>query len=198
MTKDIDLDEHIIRRKKIPILIESKEWRSLFEKAPTKQMLKISKDLEAMLVEEKSGALLIRNCKKQKKALMERILKLSDEVNSVDNPVALEQLEATKKAIIDMNQQIEELQFKLDTLPREIDRLNLELLKESVGIAYEDIRNNGKEIPKLTEEILQLRQSLTEKWEEKIQKETRVQELYSYLHNTLGHEETDKLDKKFL
>lgn len=198
MIKDITLEEHIIRRKRIPILIESKEWRNLFEENSTKQMRKISKELEVMISEEKSAAQLLRNYQRQKKIFMERILRLSDEVNSGDNPVALEQLEATKRGIIDINQQMEELQFKLDTLPKEIDRLNLELLKETVGIAYEDIRISGQKLPKLTEEILQLRQSLTEKWEEKIQTETRVQELYSYLHNTLGHEETDKLDKQFL
>ena len=198
MTKDIDLEEHIIRRKKIPILIDSKEWRSLFGEEPTKQMLKISKDLRTAMDEEKSVTLQIRNCQKQKKVFMERILKLSDEVNSGDDTVALEQLEVTKKAIMDMNQQIEELQFKLETVPKEIDYLNLALLKETVGLAYKYIRDCGQKIPTLTEEVLQLRQSLTEKWEEKIQMETRVQGLYSYLHNTLGHEETDKLDKQFL
>ncbi len=198
MTKDIDLEEHIIRRKKIPILIDSKEWRSLFGEVPTKQMLKISKDLQTAMNEEKSVTLQIRNCQKQKKTFMDRILKLSDEVNSGDNAVALEQLEVTKKAIMDMNQQIEELQFKLETVPKEIDCLNLALLKETVSLAYKDIRDCGQKIPTLTEEVLQLRQSLTEKWEEKIQMETRVQGLYSYLHNTLGHEETDKLDKQFL
>lgn len=198
MIKNISLEEHIIRRKRIPILIESREWKNLFGETSTKQMGKITKELERMILEEKSVAQRLRNYQKQKKIFMERILRLSDEVNSGDHPVALEQLEATKRGIIDINRQMEELQYKLDTLPKEIERLNLELLKETVSIAYEDIRNSGQKLPKLTEEILQLRQSLAEKWEEKIQTETRIQELYSYLHNTLGHEETDKLDKQFL
>jgi len=50
----------------------------------------------------------------------------------------------------------------------------------------------------LTEDITRLRQQLHEKWEEKFNCERRTETLYSYLHNTLGHEETNKLDKHFL
>lgn len=99
---------------------------------------------------------------------------------------------------MDINQEIEHLQQRLELLPEEIEHLNFELLKETVDMAYTDIRTMGKEIPKLTDEILYLRQQLSEKWEQKTSMETRVDMLYSYLHNTLGYEETDKLDKEFL
>lgn len=198
MAKDIVLDENIIKKNKIQVLIQNKEWKSLFEQYMTKSMKKIAKDLELKVMEEKQAMKDIRIYKKQKKSLMEKILQLSNEVNNNQNQNALIKLEQAKNQILEANDKIDEFQFKLETLPKEIENLNKELLTETIKIAYKDIEEGNKRIEQLTEEILKLRQQLKIDWDEKLNSESRVETLYAYLHNTLGYEETNKLDKKFL
>ncbi|TCO73160.1 hypothetical protein [Marinisporobacter balticus] len=198
MKKTIDLDENIMKRNKISVLIEDKEWLNNFGKYMTKAMEKIAKDLVLKVKEETEATKEIRGYKKQKKTLMEKILQLSDEVNNNENQEALTKLEEVKNQILRANDQIDAFQFKLETLPKEIENLNKELLTETIKIVYKDIKEGNGRIEQLTEEISKLREQLKNNWDEKIDLEDRVEILYAYLHNTLGYEETNKLDEKFL
>ncbi|WP_168198220.1 coiled-coil domain-containing protein [Crassaminicella thermophila] len=198
MAKDIVLDEYIIKKNKIPILIKDKNWKALFEEHLTRAMKKIVKDLELKLAEEKEAMRQMKVYKKLKKNLMEKILYLSDEVNNNQKKEALNKLEETKEKLLEVNDKIDEFLFQIEILPKEIERLNLELLTETVKIAYKDIEEGNEKIDELTEEILKLRQQLKNDWDEKINLEKRVEDLYSYLHNTLGYEQTNKFDRKFL
>ncbi|WZL72179.1 hypothetical protein QBE52_13925 [Clostridiaceae bacterium 35-E11] len=198
MTKDITLDEKLMKKNKIPVLVLDKDWKFLFEENMTKTMKKAAKDLEKMVAEEKQGRRQMLIYKKQKKTLMEKILQFSDDVNRNEKKESLEKLEQAKNQLLEINDQMDELQYKLETLPKEIEKLNLTLLKETINLAYRDIEEDTTKIDVLTETIGKLRQQLAESWDEKITLEEKVQRMYSYLHNTLGHEETNKLDKKFL
>jgi chromosome segregation ATPase len=100
--------------------------------------------------------------------------------------------------ILEINDKIDELQFKLETLPNEIKNINFKLLKETVTKAYDDIKEGKNRISCLDKEIQRLRKILGNMWEEKFTTEKKVNNLYLYLHGILGHRETDKLDKKFL
>jgi len=195
----MDLNENIIRKNKISVLIKDKAWKELFEPHMTRSMNKIVKEIEKLLTEERNTKIELKKYQKQKKKLMESILYLSDELNRHHNESALEKLEKAKEEILKINPKIDELQWKLEQiLPKEIEKYNLDLLKETVEIAYRDIQEGNKKVSSLTEKITNLRQQLSDAWEEKIATEQRVEALYSYLHHTLGYEETNKLDEQFL
>ncbi|MDF2548717.1 MAG: hypothetical protein K0R93_3615 [Anaerosolibacter sp.] len=198
MAKEMNLEEKIIRRNKIPILPFDQEWKENFEMHQTKNMEKISKEIVEKVNEEKQGEQHIKGYRKKKKLLMDKILELSNEANTTNNGQALIQLETAKDEILRINDSLDELQYQQEILPKEIEKLNFQLLKETIALAYEDIKAGSERSNKVMAEIIELRKQLTEKWDEKIQLENRVNGLYSYLHNTLGHEETDKLDRAFL
>ncbi|MCT4604745.1 MAG: hypothetical protein N4A64_01365 [Marinisporobacter sp.] len=198
MAKDVILEQHIMKKNKIPVLTKDTDWKNLFEVHMTKAMKKIAKELDQKVAEEKDTKKQIKAHKKLKQNLMERVLKLSDEVNNNKNKEALIRLEDAKEKILEVNDRIDEFQFKIEMLPKEIELLNMELLKESIEIAYKDIEEGNKKLKTLTAEIIKLRDELKSSWDEKLNLESRVETLYSYLHNTLGHEQTNKLDKKFL
>lgn len=198
VVKDINLEDGLIRRKKIPVLILNKEWKILFEEYMTKDMLKSAKELREMLSEEKQSELQLRIIRKQKKQLMEKILLLSEEINNSEKKESINKMEETKEQILEINKKIDELEYNLEILPKKIENLNLTLLKDTINIAYGDIKEGGSKIKTLTEEITKLRETLRLKWEDKLYWEKRTQQLYSYLHDNLGHEETNKLDRHFL
>ena len=198
MTKDFFVEEDLIRRKKIPVLIIDHEWKALFEKNMTKPMKKIAQELNEKLSDEKKATVQLKVYKKLKRQLREKILLLSDEVNTKEKENSIMKLEETKKQILEINKQMDELEYQLEILPREIEKLNYLLLVETIEMAYSDIKEGNAIIPGLADEIIHLRQQLREKWEKKLALEKKSESLYSYLHNTLGHEETNKMDKHFL
>jgi uncharacterized coiled-coil DUF342 family protein len=198
MFRNIELDENIIKKNKVPILIKDREWQKLFQDNLTKSMEKLAQQLEELIAEEKECMNDLRKARKKKKILMEKILKLSNEVNTNDDKVAIVKLEQAKNMILEINDKIDELQFKLETLPNEIKNINFKLLKETVTKAYDDIKEGKNRISCLDKEIQRLRKILGNMWEEKFTTEKKVNNLYLYLHGILGHRETDKLDKKFL
>jgi hypothetical protein len=198
MFKEIDIDEKIIKKNKIPILIKDNGWLKLFNEKPTKTIKRLTHKLEELIDEEKETTKELKKVNKEKRILMNKVLKLSDEANSNNNTAALDELENTKDKILDVNDKIDELQFRLEMLPREIYDTNFELLKETVAISYEDISEGRERVSYLDKEIVKIRRDLGKMWEEKFTKEKRLNDLYLYLHGTLGHEETDKLDRQFL
>lgn len=198
MPREIDIDEKIIRKNRIPILIKDESWKSLFSENQRKGMEELVDNLEELMDEEKELEKLLKSANREKKILLNKVLKLSDEANSNDNMEALDKLEYTKNKILEVSDKIDEIQFRLEILPKEMYDLNLELLKKTISISYEDIMKGRKRVNYLDVKIEKLRKVLGEMWEEKFEKEKRINELYLYLHGVLGHEETDKLDKKFL
>lgn len=198
MAKDIKLDENIIKKNKISVLTRDKEWIRLFQQGSTKNMNKLAEKLEDLLSFQKECVKELKSSKKHKKLLMDKILKLSDAANTKNDKDALEKLEEAKNNILEINDKIDDIQFKLETLPKEIENTNFELLKETVIIAYKDIKEDRTRVKYLDDEIQRLRKILGEMWEEKFTKQKRIDNLYLYLHDTLGHKETDKMDKKFL
>ncbi len=198
MPKEIELDENILKKNKVPLLVKDKVWKGLFEDNMTRNMKKLSKSLNELIDKEKESAKEIRRLHKQKKILMDMVLKLSDDANTNDNTQALNKLEEAKNKIIELNMKIDDFFFDMENLPKEINGVNLELLKETVSLSYSDIKNDRERVEVLDKEIKKLRQILGNMWEEKFNKEKKVDNLYSYLHGTLGHQETDKLDKRFL
>lgn len=198
MAKEIILEDRIIRRKKIPVLVHNKEWNALFNENMSKSMKKNAKELEEKVSEEKDALVKIKALKKVKKQLMDKIIQLSDDINNNKKGVDINSLELAKQQILKANEEIDDLEYKLDILPKEIEKQNLALLKETIKLAYSVIDEGSKKNNGLTKEIEELRQQLHDRWEEKIYWEKRTEEIYSYLHDTLGHEETNDLDKVFL
>ena len=52
-SKDIDLDENIILKNKIPILIEDENWIKLFSDVDDKYIINHKEELEELLKEQK-------------------------------------------------------------------------------------------------------------------------------------------------
>lgn len=198
MGKEIVLERDLIKKNKIPILITDKTWQLLFNGYMTASIKKNADALSLLLLKEKEIRSQIREYQKSKNKKMKEILYFSNEVNKHESENALEKLEDAKQKILEINEALDDLVFELQIIPQKKEKLNIEILRETIQLAYKDIKEGNERIDRLAEEISVLRQQLIERRDEKIDLETRAETLYSYLHNTLGYEETDKLDKIFL
>lgn len=195
---NIEIDESIIKKKQIPILIKDKQWKNIIGDTKNKNIRSLSKELEELVIRERDLRKKLAKYNQEKRKLMNKILHLSDLLNTKGQEEVLPELERCKEEINQVNQDIDRVMEGIEVYPREIQKLNLSLLKETIKIAYKDMITNNDELLVVNEEMDKLRERLGYLRDEKIVLEEKVQGLYSFLHAIVGHEEMEKLDVQFL
>lgn len=199
--KIISLDENILRKNRIPILIEEPGWINLFGSVNNRQIQTAKNDLIQMLESEKELEAYAKKIEKKKKNHMKMILEVSNDVNNEDNKdktksIAL--LDRYKDEILQINEEIEELKFKLESFPKQIREANFQLLNATVHYGYDELKYKEKEFNKAVDEIDVLRIKLREALQKKHDNEEWINETYTFLHGILGSEVIEKLDRKKL
>lgn len=195
---DIQIDENIIKKNHIPILVRDKQWKDIISTKANKNIQSFSKNIENLLNEERELTKLLKDSKQHKTKLMNKILHLSDLLNRKGQEDVVAELEKCKEEINKTNHIIDETIEKLEIYPKEIERVNLALLKETINIVYKDISNDNEKLHAIDEEINVLREKLGNLRDEKDELEKNIEMLYSFLHTVIGHEEMEKLDIRFL
>ena len=134
----------------------------------------------------------IKDIKKLKAKLMNEIVSGVDE-----KPLTDKQMEEHKRLIAECNEKIDGCQDELLDLPKEIDRVNYDLMLRTMAVCYEVIRDNTEEITRIGEWISQIRVDLKKNVIRKQEKEYMNQELYSYMHDIFGPDVIDIFDMKY-
>lgn len=195
--KNVKLNDKVIKKSKVPILIYDKGWRQLYQNNMNRNMEALSKQLEKLIKEEKEVQKNIADKTSRKNTVIKLILKLSELINSKGRDDAIEELEKTKEEMQQLNKEIEEHYIKLESYPFEIEEVNLALLKETVSVAYSDLNKSKGRLSENEAEIAKFRQKLDELREEKETLTTKVDHLYTFLHTMVGHEEMESIDQQF-
>ncbi|HHW67581.1 MAG: hypothetical protein PWP07_1129 [Epulopiscium sp.] len=196
--KKADLDMEMLRHSRVPILILDKVWHNIF---PPEKKTKTIRDLEERLgnLLKQQGQLNndLKDYLKLKKKLMDGILELTTEAFNNENEAAKKEMEKNQKYILEINEKIEEIQNRLATIPEEIQEVNGKLLEESVKICYGEMKEHQKALEELNEWIEKTRELLKAKLEEKTIHEEKASQIYSYLHDLVGADFIDYLDKNY-
>ncbi|MCC5912203.1 MAG: hypothetical protein JJT76_17440 [Clostridiaceae bacterium] len=195
---DIKVDEKIIKKNRVPLLIKDKQWKTIIGSTKNKMVDSLSKELNELVDEEKQLQKKLGTFKSDKEKLINRVLHLSDLINSQGQENAMAELENCKNQITIVNDNIDDTLEALEIYPSKIEEINLRLLKETIKIAYRDITTDNDELLLVDKKIQKLRGQLGQLRDEKSQLESRIGMLYSFLHMMLGPEEMEKLDIRFL
>ncbi len=198
MGKDISFKDNIVRRNKIPILIYVPEWIQLFSGNKSRSMQKIIARLEVLIARNKECDSELYNLEKRKKMVMNKILYLSKDINENNDKTALSKMEEAEKEIKEINRKIPVLLEELESIPKQINDMNTQLLKETIKRAYELINESRSESEKCQEQVNDLRQKLAELIQKKADMEERVNKLYLFIHGMIGADEMESLDESFL
>lgn len=194
--KNINLDESILLKNKIPLLHNDDSWLKLFGDANDKNIQNAKEELIKLVSKGKELEIQNRQLQKEKIKCMKMILGVSDSINNdnkVDN-IAL--LDDYKNRMIDINEELEELTFQLETIPKEIREANLKLLNATIQYGYDELRIKEKIVNQSISEIEVLRQRLKELIETKHDYEEWINETYTFLHGLLGSEVIEKIDRE--
>lgn len=189
-----------ISRSKIPILILDNKWHRLFGKVnPTEEMKNLEKELAALI--KRQGKLTNENkdLKKIKSDLMQGIVDNMDDMNDASKEKTVDKkLNDSKRLINDTNERIERNEDELMELPKEIDRVNRELMMATMELCYERLGDNTERIEEIAGWIKDIRIQLKKNIVKKQDMEIYNSELYSYMHDIFGPEVMEMFDMKYV
>lgn len=196
--KNIELDENIILKNKIPLLINEKDWLNIFGKMNDRNISSMKEELVELEEKRKSLENEEEKLKKEKSLAMKMILGISNSVNNENKVHNVDMLDEYKEKIENINERLDTIAYELENIYPEIKELNFNLLRATVYYGYKEIKKQEKELREVTEELDRIRERTRELINEKYDYEEWINSAYSFLHGMLGREETDKLDEKIL
>ncbi|KNF09188.1 hypothetical protein CLPU_4c02340 [Gottschalkia purinilytica] len=196
--REIDLEYSILLKNRLPLLINDEIWISLFDDVEDSDIVNAKIELKSLINNEKEIKKELKDKKKEKKKVMAKILKLSDEINNNNLSDGVVLLEQAERDVHEINDYIDDLTFQLEEFPKQIREANLKILKATVKYAYSDLIDSQSKYESITKELDILREKLRDLIQKKFDYEEKINKTYTFLHNTLGSEEIDKLDKDIL
>lgn len=195
---NVDIEYDILLKNKIPLLIENKDWTQIFGSSSNKEIKKDKLALEELVSREKEMSKKLESIKSDKKRMMAKIITLSDEINNNNKVENISILEESQQEISRMNEELDDIMFELEMMPRNIREANLKLLESTVKCAYAELVEKEGELEKINRELSELREKLRDYIVRKCDNEERINKIYSFLHNSLGNEKLNELDGDIL
>ena len=198
MAEHEELFKNALVGKKIPVLILDPKWHRLFSKTGTTDEIKaLEEELKELL--KRQGKLNNENkdLKRIKNNLMGEIVDHMDGIETNTNESTGKKLDDNKRLINEVNEKLEVNEDALMELPREIDRVNRDLMIQTMELCYEKLQTNTAEIEEIAAWIREMRVSLKKNILQKQSKEVNNAELYSYMHDIFGHDVMELFDMKY-
>lgn len=192
-----DIYQEALMGKKIPILTLDNKWHRLFTQAePDKHIKKLEEELNELIKRQGKANTDIKEIKNLKKRLLKEIMEYAEEA-SAGNAAAGKKTEENSRLVNECNEKIEEYEDELLELPREIDRVNKELMLLTMEVCYDRLKKNEREIEETSKWITQVRIELKKRLIRKQEQEQVNQELYSYMHDIFGADVINLFDMKY-
>ena len=185
----------MLKKKNIPLINVDERWLRLFpegEKTPT--IKKLEKELKELLKRQGKVNTELKDIKVVREQLTQSVLN-SAEDTSIPEAKRLKKQAASQRLIIESREKLEQLEKEQQELPGLIQDANNALIFESVRVCYEKIDKNKSDIEKLAQWIDETRLKLKERILIKQDKETKNQEIYTYLHAMLGAKVMEAFDE---
>ena len=128
---------------------------------------------------------------------MQEIVENAEGTAEGNNQKALKKMEDNKRLINECNERLTMYEDQLIELPGEIDRVNRELMLQTMDICYDTLKTNETEIEETAKWVAAIRVELKKRLIRKQEMEQMNQELYSYMHDIFGAEVIEIFDMKY-
>lgn len=185
--------------KKVPILTLDNKWHRLFDKEDITPRIKTLENKLNELV-KRQGKLNTesKDIQRIKKKLMNEIVVIADNLQQTpDSQKLSKDREDHRRLVKECNDKLGAYEEELYGLPKEIDKVNRELMMASMEICYKKIQENTKEIDALDDWIKQTRRELKKKLIRKQEREEANSKLYSYMHDVFGADVIELFDMQY-
>jgi hypothetical protein len=198
MSRKDEIYSPALKEKKIPILTLDNKWHRLFTQTnPNKAILRLEEELNDLLKKQGKATTESKDIKRLKKKLMQEIVENAEGTAEGNNQKALKKMEDNKRLINECNERLTMYEDQLIELPGEIDRVNRELMLQTMDIYYDTLKTNETEIEETAKWVAAIRVELKKRLIRKQEMEQMNQELYSYMHDIFGAEVIEIFDMKY-
>lgn len=197
MSEKEDIYKEALMGKKIPILTLDHKWHRLFTQTEyDKHIRQLEEKLNELLKKQGKFSTEMKEVKRLKKKLLQEIMEYAAEA-AEGNAAAQKKTEENSRLVSECNEKIEECEEELFDSPKEIDKVNRQLMLATMENCYRRLKQNEAEIEETTEWIAWVREELKERLIKKQEQELMNQELYSYMHDIFGADVIDIFDMKY-
>ena len=183
-----------IAGKKLPIVTIDHKWHQLFARVEkTRAIADREQELNELLRGQGKCNSDLKSVRKIKKKLMDEIVTLMDKQDEASNT----KIEENRRLINECNDKIKACQDEALDFPAKIEKVNAELMIETMKVCYENMRLNEHHINSISKWIADMRVELKKNVVRKQEMEIANQEIYSYMHDIFGADVIDIFDMKF-
>jgi len=186
-----------LKEQKMPIVTLNHSWHQLITEIKTPQIETLEKELTNLLKEQGRLNTDYIEYTRMKKNMLDTILNLTHEAFELKSEDAIKKIEDQQKMILKINDNLEQIEEGLDTVPNRIQEVNGLLLDQSVQLSYHHMNQYRVKSEELDEEIQVIRNNLLEKTDEKKTCDQKAGQLYQYLHQLVGPGYIEKLDHQY-
>ena len=198
MSRSDEVFKPAISDKKIPILTLDHNWHKLFSQAHiTPEIEALEKQVNDLLKKQGKNTTEQKKVKALKKKLIDEIVELAALYDETGKEAVQKKISERKRLVEECNEKMDELQDEALDLPRELNKVNMELMLKTMEACYQRLEENTKEIQEYEEWIKNIRIELKKNIIRKQEKEIDTYELYTYMHNIFGAEVINIFDMHY-
>ena len=106
-------------------------------------------------------------------------------------------IEDNKRLIEECNEKLEQYKDELLELPKEIERINFQLMMTTMEYCYQTMQKNMADIDATSDWVTQIRIELKKRLIRKQEMEKQNQDIYSYMHDIFGADIVNLFDLKY-
>lgn len=186
-----------LQGKKIPVLTLDNKWYRLLDEVGRSNVKSLEEQLNELLKRQGKANTETKDIKKLKKKLMNEIVPLVDEMEQTGNKKLEKKIEENKRLIEECNEKLERYQDELLELPREIEKVNFQLMMLTMEYCYDTMQENSEMIQLIAEWVMDIRVELKKRLIRKQEMEQKNQDIYAYMHDIFGAEVVNLFDMKY-
>ena len=186
-----------LQGKKVPILTLDNKWYRLLDEETRASVKGMEDHLNNLLKRQGKLNTETVEIRKLKKKLMDEIVPLVSEADQSGDKSLEKKIAQNRRLVEECNQRMEDYGDELRELPREIDRVNFQLMLATMDHCYDIMQGNTEEIMEIEEWVRDIRIELKKRLVRKQEMEQQNHEIYSYMHDVFGADVVDVFDMQY-
>jgi paraquat-inducible protein B len=183
--------------KKIPMLTLDNKWYRLLDELGRESVKDWENQLNKLLKRQGKLNTETKEIKKLKKKLMSEIVPMVDEMEQGGSKKLEKEIEEHKRLIAECNEKLESYQEELIELPREIDKINIQLMVFTMEYCYDTMQENTKQIQAISDWVTKIRVELKKNLVRKQEMEQRNHDIYAYMNDIFGADVVNLFDLQY-
>ena len=188
----LDYIKNITAFNQIPILTLDERWYHLItEKNKTDEIRFWEKKVNDLLKKQGQTNNDIKEVKKIKAQLIQDVVENMED----DDDKTMKKMSQNQKLIQEAKDKIAQLEDESMDIPRELAQANHQLILETIKVCYNRMNSNKEDVEVLEKWINATRLKLKKNLLSKQDKEDVNTQIYGYMHDILGAEMMEELDK---